>query len=181
MESAPMLAAAPVMVTPAPTQVQDTPTPVPKHTAASADDMALGATYTDPELGFAFDYPASWGVGRREQQSRGGFVQLIGSEGDLDDVRMQLTVLNWDPKQDLEAFLEVRRTAWESSGTEIQNENDWTWSGGVPGKTFRLQGVDGALSQVHFTYLEDRYLEISTTSEYQALEAIIATLRFEDD
>jgi len=33
---------------------------------------------------------------------------------------------------------------------------------------------------VHFTYREDRCLEFSTTSEYQILEAIIATLRLVD-
>ena len=120
-------------VTPAPLQVQAAVTASPTRPEAVVDVLMLGSTYTDAELGLAFDYPAAWRIERQEQQSRGGFVQLIGSEGDLDDVRMQLMVLNWGPKQDLEAFLEVRRTAWESSGGEIQKESDWTWADGVPG------------------------------------------------
>lgn len=136
MESAPTLAAAPVMVTPAPLQVQAAVPASPTRTEAVVDVLKLGSTYTDAELGLAFDYPAAWRIERQEQQSRGSFVQLVGSEGDLDDFRMQLTVLNWDPKQDLEAFLEVRRTAWESLGARFRRKAIGLGRMGFRGKLF---------------------------------------------
>ena len=89
----------------------------------------------------------------------------------------QVTILNWDPKQDLEGFLEVRRTAWNSSGIEVLEETDWIWGEGIPGKTFLLKGLDGAASQVNLTYVADRYLEFSTSSEFEVLPAVVTTLR----
>lgn len=162
-------------VVPSPTPVPPTTLPIPS--VVSGEKNALKATYTNPDSGFSFDYPAEWQMGRQEEQSRGGFFQLIGPDGDLDDIRMQVTVLNWDPKQDLKAFLDVRRTAWDNSGVEIRVEEEWTWAEEIPGKTFLLEGADGSVSQVHFTYLGDRYLEFSTTSEYENLERILETLR----
>lgn len=165
----------PLTAVPTPTLLPSTTLPTPS--VVSGNKKALEATYTHPDSLFSFDYPAEWQMGRQEEQSRGGFFQLIGPDGDLDDIRMQVTVLNWDPKQDLKAFLDVRRTAWDNSGIEIRVEEEWTWAEEIPGKTFLLEGADGSVSQVHFTYLGDRYLEFSTTSEYENLERILETLR----
>lgn len=175
LEGAAPSVSVPLTAVPTPTLLP--PTTLPPSEVVSGEEYPLEATYTNPDLGFSFDYPGEWQMGRQEEQSRGGFFQLVGPGGDPEDVRMQVTVLNWDPKQDLEAFLDVRRTAWENSGIEIRVEEEWTWAEEIPGKTILLESVDGSVSQVYFTYLGDRYLEFSTTSEHENLERILETLR----
>lgn len=164
--------------------VSPTETPV----AADEPEPASGFsnTYRDEEAGYAFDYPGEWTVAYQEGQSRGGFFQFTREDFQPDpdagglpaeEVLMQVTVLNWDPKGDLEAFLEVRRQAWDSSGIEVVSEERWSWDGEVPAATFVLKGVDGEQSLVVFTYAGDRYLVFSTTADFPVVEDVARTLR----
>lgn len=177
------MAAAPTK-TPVPSPVPPTQTPVP--TEEPEPTAELSNTYRDEDLGFAFDYPGGWAIAYQEGQSRGRFFQFAREDFQPDpdagglpegEILLQVTVLNWDPKEDLEAFLEVRRQAWDSSGIEVLAEERWSWDGEIPAATFILKGIDGQQSLIIFTYAGDRYLTFSTTDDFQVVEDAAHTLR----
>ena len=147
------------------------------ETPELAEDNGLDAAYEDPELGFSFDYPGEWERGYEERGVRGGFFTFIDPEGSPAEILVQVTIYRWDPTQDLEAYQEKRRSAWESSQIEILDEADWSWKDGVPVKSFRLESLEGEIVDVYLTYTGDYYLEFTTTSEFETLEVIVSTLR----
>lgn len=170
--------------TPLPTPTTPQPTRVPASTTEL--EIELTRTYQDEDLGYAFDYPDSWTVAHQEGQSRGMFIQFAREDFPTDpdsggvppeEILLQFTVLNWEPEQDLDAFMEVRRTAWESSGAEVISEEWWTWGGETPAVTVVVEGIDKEQSLSAFTYTGDRYLAFSGTGQFSVLEAIARTLR----
>ena len=101
------------------------PTELPAPTAQPASFEAL--TYRDETAGFELDYPASWALDGGERHSRGYYVQFYSwnwQPGDVvesipsGETILAITVNNWDPKNDLEAFITQRKLAWEPSGTD---------------------------------------------------------------
>jgi hypothetical protein len=130
-------------------------------------------TYQDKDAGFAFEHPADWGVGFQETQSRGYVVQLQ----DADGPRLDVVVLLWDPKGDLPAFLEVRKTAWESSDIAIQEEQTITLANGQEAVYYVVEGRDGVQGFFFFTTLYDRYLQLSGSGDLSLLAEIARTVR----
>lgn len=142
--------------------------------------------YHNEEMGFAFAYPEDWVVAYQEGQSRGTYIQFTHSDYEPDpessglapeEILMQVTVLNWDPEQDLDAFLDVRRQAWDSSGAEVISEATWSWGDGIPAVTVIVKGIDGAQSLFVFTYVRDRYVVFSGTDHFSLVESTARTLR----
>ena len=153
-------------------------------TAEPAPNQAR--TYADPELGFAFDYPEGWAVAYQEGQSRGSFFQFAreGFQVDPDagglppeEILMQVSLLNWEPSRDLEAYLDVRRTAWDSSGSTVISEETWIWHDGIPGVSFVLEGVDGVQSLIAVTTIGDLYLTFSGPARFEEVDAAARSLR----
>ena len=89
--------------------------PTPAETAGPEETPLPfeAVTFQDETLGFQFDYPAAWtlenqGVlGDRES----GFQLAEGGEP-----RMNVTVLRWDPINDLDAFVATREQACPPPG-----------------------------------------------------------------
>jgi hypothetical protein len=132
------------------------------------------AAFQDETLGFQFDYPAAWTlVDLGALGSRGSGLQL--TEGD--EVRMNVTVLQWDPVNDLDAFVATRRQAWDASGFEIQSEEDVTLSSGHRAARFLIQTPDGERALFFFTALTDRYLEMNGTGDLELVAQVTQTLR----
>ena len=84
---------------------------------------------------------------------------------------------NWDPKNDLEAFIAQRKLAWESSGTALLSEERITLNGDWPAAEFIAQGVDGVLSYFLFTTIGEQYLTLSGNGDLALLAEIAHTLR----
>ncbi len=90
-------------------------------------------TYINERVGFALDYPAGWSVNEAVIGSRGSQVQFLSSP-DLADLavlpegatRVSATVYQWDPKNDLAAFIENQKNAWEASDFTILAEEPLT-------------------------------------------------------
>ncbi len=158
-------------------EVDETAKVLPSETPEAAEDNDLDATYHDPELEFSFDYPGEWERGYEERGVRGGFFTFIDPERSPAEILAQVTLYRWDPIQDLEAYQQQRRTAWESSQADILEKEDWTWGDGVPGKTFQLESLEGEIVDVYLTFIGDYYLEFTTTSEFDTLAAVVSTLR----
>jgi hypothetical protein len=149
------------------------PTLVPTETPAEPKLSFKAVTYQDKDAGFAFEYPADWGVGFQETQSRGYVMQLQDASGP----RLDIVVLQWDPKGDLPAFLEVRKVAWESSGITIQEEQTVTLLNGQEAVYFVVEGNDGSQGFFFFTTLTDRYLQLSGSDDIALLMEVAQTVR----
>ncbi|MFT3895804.1 MAG: hypothetical protein QM730_29650 [Anaerolineales bacterium] len=84
----------------------------------------------DEATGFALDYPADWTATQSVVGDRGS--QTVLSKPELADAaelpagetRVTVTVNQWDPKNDLAAYVDTRKTAWESSGFMVLEEEE---------------------------------------------------------
>jgi hypothetical protein len=199
LSAATALAACTAAVAPAvdPADIQSTVDAVltanaPVPTSASLEPTAVSgpsfeaAAYRYAVAGFEFDYPAGWAVGPIEQQSRGGITAFTSWERPTDvlpnetpagETRMDAVVQLWDPKGDLEAFVEQRSTAWDASGIAVTPQEEWTLADGRPAKSFLLQASNGAQSYVFFTTLGDKYLVLSGEGDLALLAEIAHTVR----
>jgi hypothetical protein len=164
--------------------------PVP--TAASLEPTSVpglsfeAVAFTDAVAGFEFDYPVGWVVGPVEQQSRGGITaftswdrptDVLPNETPAGETRMDAVVQLWDPKGDLEAFVEQRSKAWDASGIVVTPQEEWTLADGRPAKSFLLQASNGAQSYIFFTTLGDKYLVLSGEGDLALLAEIAHTVR----
>jgi hypothetical protein len=91
--------------------------------------------------------------------------------------RMDATVLNWDPKNDLDAFIDVRKQAWSASGMEVLSEEQYTLMGGHRAVRFLIEGVDGEQALLITTTVGQRYLVLSGTGDLDVLAEIAGTVR----
>lgn len=143
-------------------------------------------TYQDTTNNFEFDYPADWAFDDGEQQSRGYYVQFYSWDwqpGDIVETNpagetvLSVTVNYWDPKNDLEAFIDQRKLAWDSSEISILSEENLTLSEDRPAVQFTVQGLDGAQAFFLFTTTGEQYLTLSGNGDLRVLADIAHTLR----
>ena len=132
------------------------------------------ATYTDAEAGYAFDYPATWTPDEEVFGDRGSGVQF----NDNDHTRLAAIVTLWDPKGDLDAFIEQRQIAWSASGMTIASEDAWTLSDGREAHAFVVESSEaGIFSYFMFTTLGDDYLAFSGGGDIDLIAEIARTVR----
>src|SRR6185503_18497502 len=155
---------------PAPTQTSvpvipsDTaPAPNPKLPAAPFESQ----TYVNEEAGFALDYPAGWTVNEMVVGPRGTQVQFLSSpelaeaatlpEG---ATRLNATIYQWDPKNDLAAFVANQKSAWEASGFSILEEEQRVLELGLPAVQLTVQTPESPVVYL-IAALGDQYLVLS--------------------
>jgi hypothetical protein len=135
---------------------------------------------------FEFDYPAGWAFDAGEQHSRGYYVQFYSWDwqpGDIVETTpvgetiLSVTVNYWDPKNDLEAFVNQRKTGWDASGIVIISEERIILDGERPAAQFTVQGSDGAQAFFLFTTIGEQYLTFSGNGDLGQLADIAHTLR----
>ena len=139
--------------------------------------------YLDEKFGFAFDYPLGWTVAEPMFSERATQVQFLSSpelanaatlpEG---ATRLFATVYQWDPKNDLAAYVATRKTAWESSGFTILEEEQLVLELGLPAVRFTVQTPDGTAVFL-FAALGDRYLELSGEGDLELVKEIVQRVR----
>ena len=141
-------------------------------------------TYIDETVGFALDYPADWTVTESVVGDRGSQAVLLSAPGiaDLADLpegetRVSITVYQWDPKNDLDAFVDVRKTAWESSGFTILEEEDLVLDLGLSARQFVIQTPEGKETLFLIAAVGDQYLSISGEGDMDLVKEIAARLR----
>ena len=84
---------------------------------------------------------------------------------------MDATVQLWDPKGDLQAFVDQRMMAWDASGIGVASEESWTLSDGRPARAFVVAGMDGAQGYFFLTTIGDKYLVLSGSGDLALLAA----------
>lgn len=159
----------------APTEV----IPNPKLPAASFESR----TYISETIGFALDYPAGWSLNEAVVGSRGSQVQFLSSP-DLADLavlpegatRVSATVYQWDPKNDLAAFVANQKNAWDSSGFTILEEVPLTLELGLAATQFTVQTPDANVVFL-ITAIGDQYLVLSGEGNLELVKEIVQRVR----
>ena len=151
----------------------------PKLPAASFESQ----TYINEEIGFALDYPVGWTVTETVLGDRGKQIQFL-SAPELADVsilpenaaRLTAVVYQWDPKNDLAAYVATRKTAWENSGFTIVEETPLVLDLGLNAVQFELKTPDSS-AVVLITALRDQYLVLSGDGNLPLVKEIVQRLR----
>jgi hypothetical protein len=171
----------PQVVIPEPVEV--IPTPI---TSPIPELFFPKATYQDTNNNYEFDYPANWAFDDGEQHSRGYYVQFYSWDwqpGEIiettpaGETMLSVTVNYWDPKNDLEAFVDQRKLAWDSSGTSILSDERVTLEGERLAAQFTVQSIDGTQSYYLFTTIGEQYLTFSGSGDLGLLSDIAHTMR----
>ena len=140
-------------------------------------------TYINEEVGFALDYPVGWTVTETVVGDRGKQIQFL-SAPELADVsilpenaaRLTAVVYQWDPKNDLAAYVATRKTAWENSGFTIVEEIPRVLDLGINAVQFELKTPDSS-AIVLITTLGDQYLVLSGDGNLPLVKEIVQRLR----
>lgn len=157
----------------------ETTVPEPKLPAAPFESQL----YINEEAGFALDYPAGWTVNEMVVGPRGTQVQFL-SAPELADAatvpegatRVNATIYQWDPKNDLAAYIENWKTAWSASGFTILDEQQLTLELGLPAVQFTVQTPE-AQAVFLVTALTDQYLVLSGEGDLGLVKQIVQRVR----
>jgi hypothetical protein len=163
------------------------PPPTPTETAAPASKLPAAPfdsqPYINEDAGFAIDIPAGWEINESTVGPRGTQAQFLStpelaeassiSEG---ETRLTANIYQWDPKNDLEAYVDHWKNAWSASGFNILDEQELTLELGLPAVQITVQTPE---SQVIFliTALDDEYLVLSGEGDLDLVEQIVQRLR----
>jgi hypothetical protein len=152
--------------------------PNPKLPAASFEAQ----TYVNEEVGFALDYPAGWTV-NEQIGPRGTQVQFLSSPELAEAVtlpegaaRVNATIYQWEPKNDLAAFVANQKTAWEASGVTILEEEQLVLELGLPAVRFHVQAPDADLIFL-IAAVGDQYLVLSGEGNMELVKEIVERVR----
>ena len=164
---------------PASTEVLPTEAASPKLPAASFEPE----TYFNEEAGFALEYPAGWTVQEMVIGSRGTQVQFL-SAPELAEAatlpegatRVSATLYEWEPRNDLAAYVANMKSAWEASGFTVLSEEERILELGLPAVQFTLQ-----TPEVQTVYLiaalGDKYLVLSGEGDLELVKEMIDRVR----
>jgi hypothetical protein len=140
-------------------------------------------TYINEEAGFALDIPASWTTQAGVVGSRGTEIHFLSSPDIAEAAtlpegatRLSATIYQWDPKNDLAAYVANRKTAWEASGFTILEEQSLTLEQGLPAVQFTIQTPD-TQSVFLVTALKDQYLVLAGEGDLDLVKQIVQRLR----
>lgn len=140
-------------------------------------------TYINGRLGFALDYPASWTVHEVVAGERGTQVQFVSSPDLIDaatvpagQTRVVATLYNWDPKNDLAAYVAQRKTAWETSGFTVQEEESLTLELGLAAVQLTVHTPEATVVYL-IAALGDQYLVLSGEGDLELAKEIMQRVR----
>lgn len=153
--------------------------PNPKLPAASFESQP----YINETAGFALDYPAGWTVNEMVVGSRGSQVQFLSSP-DLAEAatlpegatRLNATIYQWDPKNDLAAFVANQKSAWEASGFTIVEEQPRVLELGLQATQLTVQTPDAQVVYL-IAALKDQYLVLTGEGNMDLVNEIMSRLR----
>ncbi len=164
----------------APVEIPSPPsTTPPKPTALSF----VPTVYKDESNGFELDYPSGWTVVPNTPIGSRGATAQLSSPGSTAETladggsRVNVTIYLWDPKNDLAAYVNHRRTAWLGSVMTIVKESGGDFVDGSKYATFVVQSSVKQKAFFLITTIGDKYLEISGEGNLMLVEEIALTFR----
>jgi hypothetical protein len=165
---------------------------IPESTDIPEDTLGVVSftpeTYRMEEIGFELRYPQEWMLDEMDFGSRASGATLTSWQhpaGQIDQVPesesvLSLTVYQWDPKNDLDAYVQTRmRDAWTASGIQILDEEDLELESGQRAVRFTIRNdSDGAEAFFLVTLAGDQYLVLSGSGDLELLKEIALTGKF---
>jgi hypothetical protein len=161
--------------------------PTPTETAAPQGKLPAppfdAQPYINEGAGFALDIPVAWTIKETVVGPRGTQILFV-SKPELaeaptipaGETRISATIYQWDPKNDLAAYVDHWKGAWDASGFKILDEQSLTLELGLPAEQFTLQTPD-AQTVILITALKDQYLVISGEGDLELAKQIMQRLR----
>jgi hypothetical protein len=137
------------------------------------------AVYRNSENGFELDYPTSWRLDEQVLGSRASGALFYTADTDEEPIFSAVVYL-WDPKNDLDAWLEQRRQSWSGSSAAILLEEELIVAGGQRAVKFELLWLGGQTINHLLMEIGDRYLELFSPGDPGTIDEIIGSLRFVD-
>lgn len=140
------------------------------------------ATYSDESAGVTLEYPADWSLDPSSVVGVRGAQALLASPGSSAETiadggtRVSIMTYIWDPKNDLDAWVAQRKTAWDASGFTLAREEEWTLADGRAAKVFVVQAPDSESITLLTTAGED-YLQVTGEGDLALAEEILRTVR----
>ena len=140
-------------------------------------------TYINETVGFALDYPVGWLVQETVVGQRGTQVVFVSSPELFEATtmpeggsRMSMTIYDWDPKNDLPAYVEKTKNSWASSGFTILEEQALTLDLGLAAVRFKVQSSDTTFP-VLIAAVGEKYLFLSGEGDLVLVNEILVRLR----
>ena len=141
-------------------------------------------TYLNEAAGFAIEYPAGWSVTESLIGERGSQTLLL-SAPDIAELatlpvgatRVAINVNQWDPRNDLAAYVETRMAAWNSSGFTILEEEPLTLDLGLSAIRFTVQSPDGLTTEWLIAAIRDQYVSVSGEGDLALVKEMMRYLR----
>jgi hypothetical protein len=139
-------------------------------------------TYINEEFGFALDYPAGWTVNESIIDDRPQIQFLSSPEFAESGVlpegasRVIVVIYDWEPRNDLPAFIASWKTTWESSGFTIVEEQPLVLDLGLNAVQFTIKTPDSS-AVVLITTLGDQYMILSGEGDLELAKEIVQRLR----
>jgi hypothetical protein len=139
--------------------------------------------YINETAGFALDIPVGWTVNEQVIGSRGSQVQFLSSP-ELAEApvvpagatRVNAMIYQWDPKNDLAAFVANQKSAWEASGFTILEEEQLVLELGLPAVRLSVQTPDAQFTYL-ITALDEQYLVLSGEGDLALVDEIVRRVR----
>jgi len=153
--------------------------------ADNSEDQVLSFTaeqYLEESAGLTIQYPVDWSVSPREQiGERGAQAALLSPGSTLEQVaeggsRITITTYTWDPKYDLEAYVDQRRVAWDVSGFKILSEGTFMLSDDRMVDLFRVKNGEGGEVLFAFTNAGEDYLQVFGEGDLDLCAEIIRSM-----
>lgn len=177
-----LAACQPAIETAAPTLPVSTEIPTAPTQEATIQLSFSAIRFEDLEGKFTFDYPDTWTAEPEQVIGDRGSQQVLLSPGSTletlaeDGVRVILLRYDWDPMNDLAAWVTTRKTAWDASGFVILDESTRELEDGRAVIDFHMKTTDGTELLFSLTTIGDRYLEINGMGNLELCWEILGTL-----
>lgn len=153
--------------------------PVPTQTQISF----IPTTYRDEINDFQLDYPAGWTLIPFEQiGSRAGQAQVYSPGSTAETLiaggtRFTISVYEWDPKNDLPAYVNQRKIAWDASGQKIISESEGVLLEGRKEMHFIVESPQKEQAFFLYATIGEKYLQIAGDGDLALIEEISRTMR----
>lgn len=174
-------------VLPNETQTATIPTATEGAGAASSPKLPAASfeaqPYINEEAGFALDYPAGWTVNEMVVGDRGTQIQFVSAPEVADmpvvpegATRLNATIYQWDPKNDLAAYIANWKDSWKASGFTVLEEEQLVLEQGLPAARYTIQTPDANIVYL-VTTVRDQYLVLSGEGNLELVKEIVGRVR----
>ena len=139
--------------------------------------------YLEETAGIELYYPVDWSESPRQQiGERGAQAALLSPGSTLEqtaegDARILLTTYEWEPKHDLEAYVDQRKLAWDASGFKVLQEEMFTLEDGRQVMVFNVEVGGGSEAVFAFVTAGEDYLQISGDGDLDLCMEIIKSMK----